>query len=264
MKGVCEYMRTVTVKAIAWLLLVTLCLSLAACSRVPTLEYANGQYTNPKTNISYVPVPRTYEAIAYLPDAVMKIKPEGLEEILLYAVEGLEGNTYLCNASYELFAAAGSTLPAFSQLQLTRALVTQSASISMAITAIGQGEDLTALYKAYAEGPSFPKSEILNQPEKSYRIKFEASNLPGMYYTLAYRQFAEEILLYESLPDGDLSKATAYPGFEVTREEYRYTDQNGVEQVEILAVYHMGKGFLYDTEAGRYYPVGAVIAEYLD
>ncbi len=246
------------------LLLLSLCLSLCACSRVPTLEYANGQYTNPKTNISYVPVSRAYEAIAHSSEAVMKIKPQGLDEVLLYAVEGLEGNTYLCNASYEIFAAAGSTLPAFSELKLTRAWVTQSGSISMAITSIGEGEHLNGLYKAYAEGPSFPKAEILNDPEKSYRIKFEASNLPGMYFTLSYRQFAEEILLYETLPDGDLSKATSYPGFEVTREEYSYTDQNGVERTEILAVYHMGKGFLYDSVAGRYYPVGTLIAEYLD
>ena len=241
-------------------LLFALLMMLASCSSLPTLRYKNGVYTNKKTGISYAHAPSCYQAIAYHQDReVAKIEQKGMEDMILYEVNGVDPSKMLTTADYELLYAVGTTLPALWEMDITTVYVNQSAEISFAVATITDTPVIRALIEAYQTGGSFPQSHMeKGLAYDKYDLVFQSEHLR---YCLIYWEFEEEVLIYEpisSLTDFEI----LYPGVEVTTEVYEYTE-NGEAKQEYLAVYHFGKGIIYHRETGLCYPAGTLISDYL-
>ncbi len=242
------------------LLLLAALTVLSSCGGAPTLRFKNGVYTNKKTNISYTHAPSCYQAIAYHADQeVAKIEQKGMEDIILYAVDGVDPSRWLTTENYELLYAVGTTLPALWEMNVSTVYVNQSAEISFAVATVKEATTINALIEVYQSGVSFPQSHMeKGLTYEKYDLVFQSEHLR---YCLAYWQFEEEVLIYEpisSLTDFEI----LYPGVEVTTEVYDYTE-NGVAKQEYLAVYHFGKGIVYNRETGLCYPVGTLISDYL-
>lgn len=238
----------------------TLLLSLLLlCSCTTSLDYKEGKYVNPKTNVSYVAAPTPYQAIAYSPEKVAKVKQKGLDDVLLYAIEGMDGEKWLCSADYAVFYADTEKLPTLWEMNIAKVYVNQTINLSYTVASFTDAEVISALQSIYREGASFPASELEEGLKfDTYDLVFESETLR---YCLTYRQYEQEILIYEAIDD-PTNFTPRYAGVEVTTEDYRYV-KDGVEMVEHLAVYHFGHALMYNRESGICYPVGELVSDYL-
>ena len=241
------------------LLLVAALLLLSSCS-VPALTLKDGAYLDKKTNVSYLPAPSCYQAIGYAKDsAVARIKLKEMDDLVLYPIDGMEGNKWLCNEDYQVFYADSETLPELWEMDVTKVCVNRTVNQSYTVATILKKEDIAALINAYQNGPSFEQSDMdEGLVFEKYDLVFEAS---ALRYCLTYWKFEKEVLIYETIADPN-SFTPTYPNVRVTTEEYHYT-RDGQAMVEHLAVYHFGTEILYNRETGLCYPVEGTVADYL-
>ncbi|MBQ7348000.1 MAG: hypothetical protein IJW55_08585 [Clostridia bacterium] len=237
------------------LLLVSLVLLLAACSKTPALDYANGVFTNKKTGVSYLPAPACYKAQTLVQaNAVAKISYSEMDDMILYEIENADTAKYLTNDSYQLFYASTVTLPELWEMSTDKVNVVRTGTISYANVSITEAEDIAALIDAYQNGVHFSEDEIdVNLTPARYDLEFASSVYPAFYYTLTYWQYDTEVLVYELIEDADSATPT-YAGVEVTYEDY---------EGETYAVYHFGKNLLYNRTTGECYPIGNTVSKYL-
>lgn len=242
-----------------FLLITAMLLLLSSCS-VPSLTLKDGAYLNKKNDITYLPAPSCYQAIAYsAEDAVAKIKQKELDDLVLYPINGMDGEKWLCSEDYLVFYANTETLPELWEMNVQKIYVNRTVNQSYIVATILNKEDISALITAYQNGPGFWQGEMDEGLSfEKYDLVFEDA---ALRYCLTYWKFEKEVLIYETVADPN-NFTPSYPNVRVTTEEYHYTS-NGQEMVEHLAVYHFGTEILYNRETGLCYPVEGTVSKYL-
>lgn len=227
----------------------------SGCAKLPKLEYEDGVYTNQKTGISYLTASVCYEAISFKEDSeVARIERKGVDDLLMYPINGVDSAKMLASADYEVFYAVGTTLPTLAQMNPETVYICKTADMTYSIASITAKADISYLIEVYQGTKGFSKNEIDGSPTKErYDLKFESSSYPGIYYCLTYWQFEEDVLVYELIDDFNDFEIT-YPNAEVSTEEYKD---------EKYAVYNFGTALLYDRATGLCYPAGDTVAKYL-
>jgi len=236
-------------------LLLTVLMLMTSCAKLPKMKYENGIYTHPKTGVSYVPAPSYYQAIALDEDAeIARIVQKGIEDVVLYAVSGVDTKTMLTSDTYETFCAEGTTLPTLSQMKPEVAYVCQTIELTWALAEIRNAAELETLIGTVEEQKGFPAGEIDAMLSKEvYDLKFRSDAHPGLYYCVTYWQFESEVLIYEEIDSANDFPIT-YPNVEVTTELYKG---------DLYAVYHFGRGILYDRVTKCCYPAGEIVENYI-
>lgn len=243
-----------------WQALTLLLAILLLSSCTASLEYRDGKYVNQKNGISYVAAPSPYQALAYDDEEVAKIKQKELDDLLLYPVDGMDAQKWLCTEDFAIFYADTEVLPSLWEMNVKKVLLNQTINLSYTVATISDAQTVRALQEHYRGGNSFPLSELEEGLRfESYDLVFESDT---MRYCITYRQYEQEILIYEAIEDPS-AFTPSYEGVPVTTEDYHYV-KDGVEMVEHLAVYHFGNGLMYNRESGLCYPVGDLISPYLN
>lgn len=215
------------------LLLCALCL-FTACGG-PTLRYENGHYTNPKTGVSYEHAPAYYMAIAYLPDEKIGDLYKG-GDVTAYAIRDVDPASMICTQNFEVLCAVGTKLPELHELKLTAAQVTKTVNVSATYATLTDATALNYLAQSYA-GDVFAGSEIdPSLSREKFEVKFEASNLPGVYYCLTYWRFDGDVLIYEDIDSPDAFEPTYSVDYTL------HTYDNGSYYV----AYNFGREILYN------------------
>lgn len=236
---------------------------LGACSRLNTLDFKDEEYIDKKNNVTYLQASLCYEAARIVDNGgVARIKHRGMDEIVLYQIDGIDTKSMLANDQYEIFYAKGTTLPKLWEMGVNEIHICQTQSITVELASITEAGDVAALIAAYQTGAAFPVSNISKElADARYYLKFASPTYPSLYYSLEYLEFSEEICVYQPIADKN-SFEILYDGVEVTTETNVY-ETNGERREEHLAVYHFGNGVLYDRMAGLCYAAGDIVATYL-
>lgn len=229
----------------------SLLMLLSSCSKVPALELKEGDvYVNKKTKVSYTHTSTCYRANAYSAEPVARIKMKNMDEKLLYSIEGMDENKWLCDADYMVYCAEGEKLPALWEMNVSKVYVNKTVNASLTVASIVDPTDIQALINAYQNGISFVYEDLDDGLAfKRYDLVFADAYLS---YYLIYLQYEEDVLFYDVIDDPE-SFTVKYPGVEVTTEEYKG---------EYYAVYNFGKHLMYNRETGLCYPVNDTLSSY--
>jgi len=228
-------------------------LLLASCSGGPALKYENGIYTDSKTGNAYVHAPAYYEAIAYVEESeIGKLSPKS--DVLVYPIRDVDPAKMICTQNYEVLLAKGLELDELWELDLTAAHICKTIELSYAYATVTDAEELAYLVSCY-RGETFAGSEIgAGAKKEKYDLKFEASDLPGVYYCLTYWRFTEDVLIYEDIDSPDRFVPTYSVPY--TLETY----DNGSYYV----AYNFGREILYNRTTDTACAIDDTLAVYLD
>ncbi len=236
-------------------------LLLASCGRAPKMEYQDGAYRVSGLG-AYVAAPDCYEAKSIRKDKpVARFKQAG-DDLLFYAITGVSTEKMIALDDYTLFCAVGTRLPELWEMDAEIALICQNAAVTYSLAEL-EGEELDGIVAQSRDGAHFSGKEIDPGLDYSvYEIKFESSRYPDFYYSLIYREYSKDVLVYQAINDLD-SFEVLYDGVPVTTEEYEY-EENGEKKVELLAVYNFGKHILYNRATGECFAIDDVVAKKLE
>ena len=176
------------------LVLLATLLLLCGCGRKLTVN-DDDTYTDRRSGVTYAPLSPCYEPAA-IGAEYATYKLSGMKTVL-YQVGTLEPEQYLTSEYYAVYANRELNVPDFAALTLTKALLYKTTNAAIPALTLKSEDDaqksvITALRQAYLEGArvSYPS---FYEREASYTLRFEASNLPGLYYTVTYIEYAEDI-----------------------------------------------------------------------
>lgn len=176
------------------LVLLALLLTLCGCGRKLTVN-DDDTYTDRRNGVTYIPLSPCYEPVS-LGAEYATYKLSGVKTVL-HQVGTLLPEQYLASEYYAVYANRELNVPDFGALQLTRALLyhtTNTAIPALTLKSEVEAEQkvISVLREAYLNGVrvSYPS---FYERDASYTLRFEASNLSGLYYTITYIEYAEDI-----------------------------------------------------------------------
>ena len=255
-------MKKIVSIALVCAMLVLSCL-LSAC-RAPALKKEeNGGFRNPQTDVCYYPAPLNYYAKPSGEEPYARIKLEnGGEDVLLYAIEGLDPERYLVSNSYALYCAAGAELPELMDLPCTRVGIydTQVSSNDGNIT---DAEEIAALKDLHKNGAYTTLNNVgfyIDNTTNWYDLHFMGDGAyNGLYYQLKYGVFTEDVIITELVEkDANGHYVDLYPGVPYKIEIKAY---EGKEYT--VAVYNFGKEIMCDMTTGRCYRIESTLIPYI-
>ena len=173
---------------------------LCSCSSVTKLHVNdNDTYTDRKTGVTYRPLSPCYEP-SLLGEEYASFNLSGLTT-MLHTVDALSPLEYLGSVHYGMYAAEDVAVPTFEQLDVTRVLIYSTHAPTIPTETLEAAEPderavIDGLRQAYLQGErvSYPSFS----PQKaSFTLRFEAKNLPGVYYCFSYIEYEEDI--YEEI-----------------------------------------------------------------
>ena len=253
-----KYMKFTGIRLMA-LLLALLCCS--ACSKLPKMEYdaKSGSYTNQKTGIVYVHAESYYEAAAVLAErTVARIADMG--DLTLYEMQGIDPTQMIASADLDIFYAEGLKMPTLAEMNVDKVYVGQvaeGATLDNVVAEIEAVADIDALVTLYQNGTAFSEKDMLDDQLSCsrYNLRFASSQYPAFYYCLTYRQYSEDVLVYERIDSQE--------GFVPTYTGEHITVSFETDGDELCAVYNFGKHILYDRVLRECYAVGELFVPYL-
>ena len=249
--------------ALAVILLAVACL-FSACTSLPALEQDRNGYTDGSTGVRYVFASQNYLALSIGEDAITRIARKTAGDILLYEIEGLSTARFLTTERGELVYADSLTLPKLWEMQVTSFGIFPVQAAHLSIATVKEEDVINGVIDSYRTGEFFEKSQILaGMSAVSYELKFTAGgDYAGIGYSLYYLHYDKDVCIYDTVEDRETYQSI-YPSMAPTFEEFTYTDDEGNEQVELLAVYNFGTELLYDRATGLCCAAGDWLVSYL-
>lgn len=176
------------------LLLLAVTLLLCGCGR-KLIVNGDDTYTDRQSGVTYAPLSSCYEPAA-IGAEYATFKLSGVKTVL-HQVGSLPPEQYLASQYYAVYANRELTVPDFAALELTKALLYRTTATTIPVLTLhsdteAQSDVINALRQAYLDGArvSYPS---FYERAATYTLRFEASNLQGLYYTITYIEYAEDI-----------------------------------------------------------------------
>lgn len=177
-----------------FVLLLAVVLLLCGCGRTLTVN-GDDTYTDRHSGVTYIPLSPCYEPTA-IGEAYATFKLSGVKTVL-HQVGSISPERYLASEYYDVYANREISVPGFESLELKRLLIYSTEGTTIPVLTLqneteSHADVIAALRGAYLEGErvSYPS---FYERAASYTLRFEASNLPGLYYTITYIEYAEDI-----------------------------------------------------------------------
>lgn len=255
-------MKRVVSMALACAILV-LSYLLSACQPTALKKEEGGAFRDLKTDVCYRPAALNYYAKPADEDAYARIKMDnGGEDILLYAIEGVDPEHYLVSDSYTLYYAEGAELPELKDLPCVRVGIydTQVASNDGNIT---NADEIAALKKLHATGSATSLSNVglyIDETTEWYDLHFMGDGeYKGVYYQLKYGVFTEDVIITELVErDSNGYMIDLYPGIPYHIEQKTFEGRE-----YIVAVYNFGKEIMCDMTTGNCYRLEDSLLSYV-
>ncbi len=248
-------------------LLLSVTLLFSGCSDgLLELEYDKKKdaYIDSENDITYLRAPANYEAFGVktgLPYAEIR----GKSVMTLYEIDHAEPERMIANEYFEIFYAKGTKLPKLWEMQVDTvyvARIVQDAQIDISDVIIEDEADIAALILQYQRGEtaSFDEGEMMdgNAMQGAYRLRFASEAHPAFYYCLEYREYEEDVVIYEIIESKETFVPT-YGGALSTSFDERYVESDG-----LYAVYHFGKNILCDPVTGEMFAARDTVAKHLN
>ena len=216
----------------------TLLIAATLCSCAVNLTEKDGNLVDSKNGITYRYAPFCFEPSHTDAEVYAKCKKLNLE---LYPVTGQPTSEWISEL-YEgiggLWYADTITLPTLEEFGTDKVYICIESVITTSLGQITEKSDIDALIDAYVNGEqcAIPTSG------KSYKLKFESPDYPGIYYNLLYILTShEETVLDEN---GD-PVVEVVEGEEVTLTKYVYGH------------------YIYDRSSGSCVDIGEILEKYI-
>lgn len=220
-------MKRIVTRAVALLsALLLLCCPLAACKSSVALTYRDGAYRSKDGKVAYVEAPAIYFALSALTDSpAAHISRKGLDDIPLYAINGISTEQYLASSDLMLYRAEEIELPTLAEF----------------------GANKLVLYEYSEERTTHQLMDTLEDRDKISALITLAYATEGISADSIER---EQERLVHRIDVLFLSPDQSAFGIML---EYRIlsSDVNG-----------KGTQFLYDRTTRTYYPVGDLLESY--
>lgn len=167
-------------KVLCLLLILLTTISFASCTM--TLKEENGKLIDTQNNITYIAAPICFEPSRTEYEVYAKTSKSKTE---LYPISGQSTSDWIS----ELYEGIGGlwysdklTLPTLETFGTDKIYICVESTITTALGQITDEADINALIDAYKSGEkcAVPSSG------KSYKLKFESDEYPGIYYNLLY------------------------------------------------------------------------------
>ncbi len=234
-----------------WVLLLAAVLFCSACApSVPALEPKGDDFADSQSGTVFRLAPRCYQPVSVTDEVRSRIPHKKGDDLLLYAVEGMEPSQWLASTERDLFYAVDKvSLPALWDMQVQRVTVNHIQNPGV-ILAQPTAEETAELIRIYREAASFPSESYFPTVAESYEVHFfGGGDFAGLEYRLLYLHYTSEVTLTEPIADAE-NFEPAYPGVKVTTQVY---------DGELFAVYHFGTEILYNEATGTCCMAGEVL-----
>ncbi len=176
-------------------LLTLLCLvmtGLLCTSCKATLKPQEEGVYNDRTKTYYHHASTVYEATALVKEyGTLKVNDKS--EYTLYTIPGMDAVEMLATEEYNVLYAVGDEMPTLLEMAPTILHVCTDSTTVHEIKRMEDSGDIYSLVHAYTNDPSIPYPGIT--PLRNYRVRFESTQYPGFYYTLAYIEYGEDIVI---------------------------------------------------------------------
>lgn len=229
------------------------------------LKKEDGGFRNPKTDIFYSPAEPSYRAQPLTGDAYARITVrKGADDVLLYAIEGLDPERYLVSDSYTVYCAEGAELPTLFDFPCARVGIydTQVASNDGNVT---DAREIDLLKDLHKNGVSTSLTNVAAYFEITptliadwYDLRFMGSGeYAGIYYQLKYVVCSEDVIITEWIEDPN-DFTDFYPGVPFETEWRTYSGED-----YFMADYNFGKELLVDDTTGKCYMLDSSLLPYI-
>lgn len=237
-------------------LLLALAALLSACSAgAMELKFENGALRDEKKEVAFLTAPFNYKAVAIeLDRQVAIIKSSKGADVPLYAVKGMDRTKWLAKEDYTLYYSADVKLPTLSEMQVTSVSVSRVSSTVLETGRLESKAEIDDLVEIYEKGTTIPRNKVAATSSARFELLFFSDTYEGIAYSLEYWKFDSEVVIYAALTEsGEIP--SLYPGISASIEEI---------SGERVAVFHLGKGLIYDRTRDCVYAVGSVVEDYFN
>ncbi len=237
-------------------LLLALAALFSACSAgAAELKFENGVLRDEKGEKTYLAAPGNYKAVAIRSNKqIAIIKPSKGSDIPLYAVDGMDPNSWLAREDYVLYYSSDITLPTLREMNTKYITISRVSESAIEEKRLEKKVEIDDLVDIYERGTTISRDKISDTPATRFELLFFSEVYPGIAYSLEYWKFDAEVIVYAALTDaGEIPDL--YPGINASIEEI---------DGERVAVFRLGKGLIYDRIRNCVYAVGSVVEDYFN
>jgi len=234
-----------------WILLLAAAAALfSACSGgAVKLSYENGAFRNSKTGAAYLQAPVCYRAVSIRKNQVVaKLNGVPEENSALYAIGDMDSEKWLADQTYAVYYGEGEPLPTLREMNVNCVTLCQIGAYNAAIGVLEGRAEIEDLVDIYERGTTVARSAVVPSAGSRFELLFSSETYPGLYYVLEYWKYAEEVVIYAQLENGEIP--SGYPG--------------RAEIVNGEAAFHLGTGLVYDRSADRFYAIGDILESYFN
>ena len=219
------------------------------------LKFENGALRDEKNEVTFLSAPFNYKAVAIDPNRqVAIIKTSKGADVPLYAVKGMDRTQWIAREDYTLYYRSDVQLPTLSEMQVTSIAVSRVSTNALETGRLESKAEIDDLVETYEQGTTIPRDKVTASPAARFELLFFSDTYEGIAYSLEYWKFDSEVVIYAALTESG-EVPSLYPGIRATIEEI---------SGERVAVFHLGKGLIYDRMQNCVYAVGSVVEDYFN
>lgn len=167
-------------------------LACSACSA--TLKPQEEGVYNDRTKTYYHHASTVYEATALVKE-YGTLKVNELSEYTLYTIPDTDAIKMLATEEFNILYAVDTQMPTLLEMAPTILHICSDTTTVHELRRIEDVTDIYSLVHAYTNEESVPYPGTA--PIRNLRLRFESTQYPGFYYTLAYLEYGEDVVIDE-------------------------------------------------------------------
>ena len=177
-------MKKVLLISVATLLTLVLLLSSCTQSDDSFTDKGDGRYVDNKTQITYHAALGCYEPIAPTEEVYGT-----MGESVLYKMDGIDPEKWICDNTGSVLYADGQTLPMLDGMNVSRVEITESDTV---VYSIEDSAEIARIIADYQNGNKIRRPMVTESAlDVNWRIRFADESI-GVYYVLAYVELNED------------------------------------------------------------------------
>jgi hypothetical protein len=176
-------------------LFLCLCLFLLSLSSCGVKLEETGQGAKDNGNgITYTHASVVYEPVE-MGSKYGKLKVTDSMSLELYRIEGLDPEQWLATEDGNVLYADSVSLPTLTDMQPSALQICVDGTTVHVLRRISDAETVNAMVTAWEEGVSVPYTA--STPLKTYKIRFESTLYPSLYYSVTYVEYSSDQVVDE-------------------------------------------------------------------
>lgn len=164
-------------------------LVLTSCGK--TLEFKDGNYYCSQNGVTYQLVSFDYTPVALGEEYATLI--DGNVETKLFRIQGAEPEKWLSTEDGSLLCAVGEKIPTLDEMNVNEILVCYESVATISIAVVKEAKDVSAVVDNFKNGMEL-EYPVGKENERFLKLHMSSKIYPWLYFSIAYVEFAEDIL----------------------------------------------------------------------